>query len=80
MTHHPPDARKAKPPKLGGDTGVSGINTLSKDVEGYRTRKLSCGGAVPAGAPASAVSANCRNRNSKACAVGACGESTFNNR
>lgn len=38
--HHPPDPRKAKPPKLGGMAGVSGINTLSKDVEGYGTRKL----------------------------------------
>ena len=35
----PPDPRKAKPPELGGLTGVSGINTLRKDVEGYGTRK-----------------------------------------
>lgn len=39
MTHHPPDARKAKPPKLGGVAGVSGINTLRQDVESYGTRK-----------------------------------------
>lgn len=37
---HPPDPKKAKPPMLGGVAGVSGINTLSKDVEGYGTRKL----------------------------------------